>query len=88
MKPTRKRLDVVMVSSSGKIGSVLFQKNHWPGDPQTGQTVGLFKREVPMSGRSQTGHNQMLKRRRLKKYRQKQLNKAAKAEKKLRNKKS
>lgn len=39
-----------------------------------------------MSGRSQTGHNQMLKRRRLKKYGKKQLRKAAKLAKKLRNK--
>lgn len=41
-----------------------------------------------MSGRSQTGHNQMLKRRRNKKVGLKQLRKAAKRAKKLRNKKS
>lgn len=41
-----------------------------------------------MSGRSQTGHNQMLSRRRKKKYGLKQLRKAAKLAKKAHNKKS
>jgi hypothetical protein len=41
-----------------------------------------------MSGRGQTGHNQMLKRRRNKNYAKRQLAKVAKAAKKLRNKKT
>lgn len=41
-----------------------------------------------MSGRSQTGHNQMLRRRRIKKLGLKQLRKASKLAKKARNKKS
>jgi len=41
-----------------------------------------------MSGRNQTGHNQMLGRRRKKNFAMKQLAKAAKAAKKARNKKS
>jgi hypothetical protein len=48
----------------------------------------LFIAEVLMSGRSQTGHNQMLRRRRAKKYGLKQLRKASKLAKKTRNKKS
>ena len=40
-----------------------------------------------MSGRSQTGHNQMLKRRRMKKFGKKQWRKNAKRLKKMRNKK-
>ncbi len=39
-----------------------------------------------MSGRSQTGHNQMLKRRRMKKFGAKQLRKNAKRLKKMKNK--
>lgn len=41
-----------------------------------------------MSGRNQTGHNQMLRRRRLKRVAKKRLARVAKREKKIRNQKS
>ena len=41
-----------------------------------------------MSGRNQTGHNQMLRRRRMKRVAKKRRNRIAKAAKKLSNKKS
>jgi hypothetical protein len=41
-----------------------------------------------MSGRNQTGHNQMLKRRRQKRVAKKRVHRVAKAAKKLRNQKS